>query len=266
MEDVEVLIAATNKRDCSFVESLDLYHGCIIANQSNTVGMMRDGSRDITFVTTDLRGVGKNRNLALTLSSKEYLLFADDDNIVNRNYKEEIVRAFQRFPDADIVIFNVKIDKPRIKVKTHQDGEKITLFNYAKYGACQIAIKRSTWIKKPVFFSELFGGGAIYSSGEDVLFLRDCIRKGYRIVTAEQNIVEVIQNESSWFEGYNEKFFFDEGALVAAMFPIMKYVMGFYFCLRFGGHTNIKLRKRYLLMLSGMKDFKIGMGYKSGEK
>ena len=264
--NVEVLVAATNKSDTSFLDNLGLFDNCIVANQADSLSVDKDSDRNIIIITTDQRGVGKNRNLALGLSDKEYLLFADDDNLINHEYKKVINNAFIRYPNADIVVFNVKIENPRIKVKKHKDGKKITLLNYAKYGACQIAIKRSSWIKKPVFFSELFGGGALYSSGEDALFLRECIRKKYNIIASDQSIVEVIQKQSSWFKGYNRKFFFDEGALVAAMFPWLKYITMFYFCLRFGKYTSVPFTIRLKLMYQGIKDYDIGKGYEPSDE
>lgn len=265
-DNVEVLVAATDKNDATFLDNLGVHDHCIVANQAHSVSIDKESDRNIIIVTTDQRGVGKNRNLALGLSEKEYLLLADDDNLINKEYKKVINDAFMRYPKADIVVFNVKIENPRIKVKRHRDGKKITILNYAKYGACQIALKRSSWIKKPVFFSELFGGGALYSSGEDALFLRECIRKKYNIIAADQNIIEVVQEQSSWFKGYNRKFFFDEGALVAAMFPRLKYITIFYFCLRFGRYTGIPFTVRLKLMNQGMRDYTIGKGYGSSDE
>jgi hypothetical protein len=37
------------------------------------------------------------------------------------------------------------------------------------------------------------------------------------------------KDSSSWFSGYNEKYFYDRGALVACAFPKTKHLMKWYF-------------------------------------
>ena len=60
---------------------------------------------------------------------------------------------------------------------------------------------------------ELFGGGAPYSNGEDSLFFMDCIKKGFKVVAVSAVIGTEKTRKSTWFKGYDEKFFFDRGVL-----------------------------------------------------
>ena len=43
-------------------------------------------------------------------------------------------------------------------------------------------------------------------------------------------------NESTWFRGYNDKYFIDKGALYEAMTPAYSKLMSLQFCLR---HRNM---------------------------
>ena len=64
-----------------------------------------------------------------------------------------------------------------------------------------------------IFFNLLFGGGAMFTAGEDVMFIRDCIRKGLNVIAVPDYILKLREErESTWFEGYNEKFFKDLGS------------------------------------------------------
>ena len=46
-----------------------------------------------------------------------------------------------------------------------------------EYGSVHIAIKKRALIGKNVYFNTLFGSGAMYSCGEDTLFLKELIEK-----------------------------------------------------------------------------------------
>ena len=76
-----------------------------------------------------------------------------------------------------------------------------------------------------------------YGSGEDSLFFRDCLREGLRIYTYPAVIGHLRPEPSSWFTGYNEKYFFDKGVLWSQLFPHGGWAYGLAHCL--------KQRKRY---------------------
>ena len=67
-------------------------------------------------------------------------------------------------------------------------------------------MRRESLLASGVTFSLLFGGGARYGSGEDSLFLKTFIDKGFSVYTAPVTIAEEKAGESTWFAGYNEKF------------------------------------------------------------
>ena len=58
-----------------------------------------------------------------------------------------------------------------------------------------------------------WGGGARDSNGEDSLFLHDCLKKGLHIYADTAVLGREVYRESTWFHGYNEKFFADRGVL-----------------------------------------------------
>ena len=54
---------------------------------------MQDSGNLIRMYSTDSKGVGINRNLALTLSKGDILLLADDDVIYTDDYAANIEKA-----------------------------------------------------------------------------------------------------------------------------------------------------------------------------
>jgi len=105
----------------------------------------------------------------------------------------------------------------------------------------------------------LFGGGAKYSNGEDSLFLKEFMDKGYRVYTAPVTIGrEQRKGESSWFAGYNEKFFYDRGVLYRALYGVLAKPMAIRFLLAHRGKLckECPLSQAYRRMKEGIRDGK----------
>lgn len=210
---------------------------------------------EIQFMSFDSRGVGINRNNVLMRATSDICVLADDDMQFDNNYAEVVGKCFNKFPDADILIFNLKKGKKsrykNIRVK------RINRFNYAKYGAARIAFRTDSIRINGIFFNTMFGGGCKYSCGEDTLFLRECIGKGLKIYAVPLAIASIDDEKSSWFEGYTDKYFFDKGVLY--------YFLSKKFCLLHTLYHALKYRRKYkqygwikafLQMRKGMRSVK----------
>ena len=88
------------------------------------------------------------------------------------------------------------------------------------------------WHDKNLTFSLLFGGGAKYSNGEDSLFLRDCLKAGLKLYATDVVIGKEEAGESTWFFGYNQKFFYDRGVLYHYLYGKMAKIWGLRFLLK----------------------------------
>ncbi|HAZ18610.1 MAG TPA: hypothetical protein DCY75_00365, partial [Clostridiales bacterium] len=52
----------------------------------------------------------------------------------------------------------------------------------------------------------------------DTLFLHSCLQKGLKIYAVPDSIATLSdERESTWFRGYNEKYYYDKGVLFAAV-------------------------------------------------
>lgn len=260
---IEHLVAVMKQKDFEIFSKMNLDCDAVIANQYNVLEYKEkiiNGS-NIKMVTTNTIGVGKNRNIGLIYSSGDICILSDDDMVYNENYIKIIKEAFKKLPDADIIIFNIKtIGNESIKRRTNTKIKKINKMNFMNYGAARIAFKRSSVINNNIWFSTKFGGGAMFSSGEDTLFLLDAIKTGLKIYTYPKEIAKVDQSTSSWFLGYNEKFFYDKGALIGQIYPILKYLFIFiYFPLKF--ESNLSFKRKIQCLLNGMKNYKKNISY-----
>ena len=262
MMKLQVLIASMHQKDFSKVEAMNLSSDAIIANQADTnayeerkypFGIVR-------MITTPQRGVGKNRNTALDLADGDILLLADDDIQYVDDYAQLITEEFSKNPQADAIIFNITTLGESTYRRQNTNRERIRLYNALNYGAVRIAVRREKLERTGIRFSLNFGGGALYSAGEDTLFIFEMIRKGFRIFTSPIVIATVDQTSSTWFTGYNHKYFYDKGASFRALFGKLAYIYAAQDYLR---HRN-EYKKSQLSAKEAILDIKDGIkGYKT---
>lgn len=257
---IDYLVATTGRSDLAFIQAMNIHGKAIITNQSAQYHVTESG--DYTMITTPTKGVGINRNLGLALTKATYSLIVDDDMIFYDNATDIIENALKTYPNADIIIFNFDYVKNGNIVRSRMKKTKaINFFNCLNYGICCTLINNNVINKYNISFSTLFGGGCIYSCGEDSLFFLDCVRKGLKVYTYLNPIGQNVYRESTWFNGYNEKFFYDKGAWIACAFPKLKHFIKWYFIVRFRKLSGIPLKKIRKYVNAGIKGFSILQKY-----
>lgn len=222
MNNFQVLVATMKQEDFSLVERMNLHSDAVIANQAERydVSEMINDFGCIKMITTPTRGVGINRNIALLASSADILLFADDDIVYYDGLQEGVKAAFDELPQADMLIFSVDVMKDnRIVEQRHLPIKRRHLWNSLQYGTYALAIRKDAVTRANLKFHQAFGGGCIYGSGEDSLFICDCFKNKLKVYSHSYVLGRCIKDESSWFRGFNEKYFFDRGALFHYAFP-----------------------------------------------
>ncbi len=239
---IEVLLATMffEQESDKFLDSMNIQSDIIIGNQSESVKNEKYiyNGHNVTVLSRDERGIGRNRNLCLFSSTADIVLFSDNDVHYYDEYVSKIEKFYSNHPKADVVIFNFKQqrgDEPLHDINLK--NKKAKLKDLTKFGACVVSVRRESVLRKRINFSLLFGASK-YGCGEDTLFLMDCYKAGLNIYLSSDTLGEVINRESTWFKGLTEKYILDKGALFRAMSPKMYYI----FIVR---HV-IKHRKFYL--------------------
>ena len=259
MSKIEVVVATMNQQDFSLVQKMNISTDAVIANQCDRSSIEEKmiNNHRIKYINTPTKGVGLNRNIGLSLAENDILLLADDDIIYVDDYARIIISAFNELKDADVIIFRMRFIKngKEYDIDKHST-RKLHIWNGLSYGTYQIAIKRKAVQRINLHFTHLFGGGCIYSAGEDSLFLIDCFKKGLNVYSHEGLIGENIRDSSSWFNGFNEKFFFDRGIFAACAFPKLKYFLIAYYLYAYRAQKNYKTSYKWKLMKSGCENFR----------
>lgn len=255
---IQLLVPTMNETDRSLPAKMNVKSDTLITNQGDLFMYEEYYFNDhlIKQFSFNEKGVGLNRNNGLMRSTGDICLLADDDMVFVKNYPEIIFKAFNDNEDADVIIFNLKdnnenrfiINKPF----------KVNYLNFMRFGAARIAFRRRAVIKNGISFNLNFGGGTPFSSGEDSLFLADCLKKGLKIIAIPEYIASLTnERESTWFQGYNEKYFIDKGVFFATLSSKWAKLLCLQFAIRRQSLyiNDYKWWEVYKLMLRGIKIF-----------
>ncbi|MBR2459749.1 MAG: glycosyltransferase family 2 protein [Clostridia bacterium] len=247
---IQVLVASMHQKNRLLPIEMNLQSDAIIGNQSNEnkVECFEYNGHEIKYYSFAERGVGLNRNNTLMRADAEYCLIADDDMKYYDGYPETVEKAFAEHPDADVLIFNV--DEPMRKPYVIRKAHRVNHFNYMRYATFRFAFRTEAIRRRGIAFNLSFGGGAKYSHGEDSLFLCDCLNKDLRIMALPISIATLTYTrESTWFKGFDDRYFSDQGALFAAISRKSLSLL----CLQ----DVIRHRKKYAVHGSVVKNYRM---------
>lgn len=262
----QVLVAAMNQVDHSLIKRMNIETDAIIGNQCdyNSVEDFEYNGKKIKYLNFAERGVGLNRNNALMRADGDILIFADEDEIFVKDYSEIITKAYDEIPDADAIIFNIKTIGNDVGRRNITKVSRVCLLNAMNYGAARLSVKNDAVKRKNMCFHRQFGGGTVFSSGEDTLFIVDLIRKGLKVYVYPVCLASVDQTNSSWFEGYTEKYFYDKGALFAAISKHFGWILCRLVFWKNRKRYNLdgKTYKEYIKVAkSGFRNYEKGISY-----
>ena len=257
LNDFEVLCVTMNQEDFSNVKKMNLQCNAVFANQSNETNYHEkniDG-HIYKMISTATRGVGINRNLSLMYASAPICLLADDDIEYYDGLEGKITNEFMANPDADIIIFNVKSKSKEREQRIYNTTHKYRPWQRMPWGAVRIAFRLDSIKKANLWFTTLFGGGALYPSGEDSMWLTDAKKRGLTIYVSKETIGEVNFSDSSWFTGFDHKFFWGKGAFFKANHPRLYGLMILYFMFRSHKLSDLSYIESLRCMKKGVKDY-----------
>lgn len=254
---VELLVSALNQDPKELAEKMHIASDAVIINQCEKDGQeefFRQGRRIRCFSFAE-RGVGRSRNHAIEKAEGDICLFADEDICYREGYEQAVLEAFAAYPQADMLLFNVQAAPGRETYHIENPG-RVRFYNSGRYGAVSFGLRRRILEKSGIRFSLLFGGGAKYSNGEDSLFIREILKQGYKVYRVPVDIGREMERPSTWFQGYNDKFFFDRGVLYTFLYGSLAKPMALRFLFAHKGLLckEKSVKEAYELMKKGIKE------------
>ena len=261
---IELLVATMHQTDCKKFFSMNLQTSAVLANQADRFDVVEEyvGQSHIKLVTTPFRGASRNRNTAIEFIDTEtdVILFADDDMIMIEDYEKIISEEFQSHPEAEAIHFTLEeISKVRdITLNKTAEFKKATRLNTGSWGVCGLAIKCSKLRSSNVKFNECFGPGTYNDHGEDTIFVQQLLKAGVKTYMSPKVIANIDQSESSWFDGYNKKYFEVGGSVLANIYPCICYMIAVRSSYKFSRNSRCNLSFSNILncYMSGIARYK----------
>ena len=257
---LQLLISAMHADAKALARQMQIHSDAIIINQTDRFGYeeFTENGYNIKCYSFKEKGVGLSRNNALMRADHDISVFSDGDIIYEEGYETLILEAFEKHPEADMLLFNIEVCEERRTYHISEYG-RVRQYNCGRYPTYSFAVRTKKLQKAGVTFSLLFGGGACYSNGEDSLFLRECLSKGLKVYRVPVTIGrEEANGKSTWFSGYHEKFFHDRGVLYHFLYGRLAkpLALRFLFAHKAQMCQEIPVRRAYRLMCGGIREAK----------
>lgn len=236
-----------HQNDMSLIEASNIKSDTVIINQCDEQKTVCDiiGNSKIKMICTTERGLSKSRNMAIKNSNADICLLCDDDEVFEDGYEQKILKAYKAIQDADIIALKMKDMPSHFPDKVKRLGT-LDLFHISSW---QISFRRNSILKKGVLFDELLGAGTGNGAEEELKFLTNCKKAGMKIYYVPITIATAAQKKSTWFSGFDEKFFENRGAstrYILGFFPASLYALYYVF-------TKRDLYKKYISIHSALK-------------
>lgn len=131
------------------------------------------------FYTTE-RGLSKSRNMALRLCESSYAYITDDDVDFNIDRIQELVACMEN-NGADVGTAQFSYKSGGFPKEYSAVPFQHNFFTAAKVSSIEICMKVRSIKDAGIHFDEMFGLGTDLPSGEEYIFLTDCLKSGLRV-------------------------------------------------------------------------------------
>ncbi len=263
MSKFEILCVTMHQNDFSKIKQMNIHSDVVFANQADETSYkeLEFEGHTAKMITTATRGVGKNRNLGLIYADADICLFADDDVTYKNDLEETILREFEACPKADIIIFHLDTDDEIRKQCAYPKTRKHGRLEKMPWGGFRIAFRLNAVKKANLWFTTLFGGGCVFPAGEDSMWLSDAKKAGLTFYVSKETIGKVSFEESTWFTGRDEKYYYGRGVYYEAVHPHTKYIWMLYFALRTRNFGELSFSDKISWMKKGTDGYKKMLSY-----
>lgn len=180
---------------------------------------------DIHIVNVSNLGVSNNRNNLLAHSKGDICICIDDDCRLVDNYIDIVNNFFNKYPDAEFVLFNGIVRKENDRLIHDKKTKRVKHFNDISYGGGPgLVFKRECIEKYKLSYDTSVGYPNYICMGEDTLFLYNLVKKKVKIYRSNEvlfSIEEDVDN-SIYFKGVDESFLISKGYITSIIHPYLK--------------------------------------------
>ena len=207
-----MLVSVLNGNPSKLVETSNIQANVLVINQTDNnskevLPHPLNEKLNLRVINTTTRGLSVSRNLAIENSVGDFLLFCDDDEYLVDDLEFRVTESYSRYKEQSVIIF--KVDSPSKSMP--ERSFRLRKFDCLKVASWQITVRRQDLVEAQVTFNSQLGSGTKNGPGEEINFMLDLYNAGLSIFYVPVLIGSVSQMESNWFNGFNEKYFYDRG-------------------------------------------------------
>jgi hypothetical protein len=137
---------------------------------------------DVKVVALEGTGAAASRNAAIAVCETDLLLFSDDDVRLLPAGLAGLIDAFAARPQTSLLAGQTLLESGASE-KTYPPSQRpLSLFNAAKVGTVELAVRPERIRQAGIRFDERFGAGAEFPLGDEYIFISDCLRLGLQAV------------------------------------------------------------------------------------
>lgn len=258
---IQHLISTMNRKNFSFLEKLCLKTDALVVNQNCPEGedtLSLSNGVSVRVISTSEKGLSRSRNKLLENADGDILIIGDDDVEYLDGYIEAIQGAYEKYTDADIIVFRFTHEKGKETRLRYTQDIKMSMQNISRAASVEITFKRKSIVDAGVCFNNNIGLGTPFPSGEENAFLGDALRAGLNIYHVPVTIC-VAEEDMKINDSYDvTAYLTDKGAsfycIYKAWFPV--YALAFIVLKKKSIFKDISIFKAFSLMLEGKKKYK----------
>jgi len=138
---------------------------------------------DVTIIQQEGRGLARNRNQALNLAGGDIALLADDDARYREEYLDVLQSVFCRAEGPDVACFKIATPSGEAEYKDYAAHPyDLCRKSHHYISSLEIVFRPAVIRANKIVFDERFGlGSELINSGEEAVFIHDCIRAGLKV-------------------------------------------------------------------------------------
>nr|WP_240923740.1 glycosyltransferase [Psychromonas sp. SA13A] len=158
--------------------------------------------QDVEYVKSNVLGLSKSRNIGLDYCSTKFAYILDDDiSFYDTSNLFNLVECFNK-TKAQIIVSRVMTVKGCLFKKYPKGGYRYNKISSATVSSIEMAVDVGFLNNNKIRFDEGFGLGTDYPSGEEFIFLSDCLDNN-ALIMHRNNIVVSHDEVSSGQDFYS---------------------------------------------------------------
>lgn len=225
------MLSCMHEKDMSIIERSNIKGNVVVVNQCDHNEIIdkevEETGSHIRFIFTTERGLSKSRNMCIDHARGDILQISDDDEWFEDDYQKKIISAYEQYPQADVILFEIGNSGKTYPTKPYRMG----CLTFLKGSSWMISFKRNRIIEKGIRFDEMMGSGTGNGGQEETMFLHDCLKHKLWIQYVPVKIASLNPESSSqWFNGYNKQYFLDRGWAIRR---ILGWPMAIIYCIEY---------------------------------